>query len=118
MSTMGASGRLEPYTGGTRMNVERDAFRTTLRQARLCLELDCNTIFDSARNRECPTCGSAEAYPLESWLNRHRLHALDHRPATGFPRTAATVRGRARMGALRSRHGHPTQSRTARPHLP
>jgi hypothetical protein len=91
MSTMGASGRLEPYTGGTRMNVERDAFRTTLREARLCLELDCNTIFDSARNRECPTCGSAEAYPLESWLNRHRLHALDQRPATGFPRTAATV---------------------------
>jgi hypothetical protein len=73
------------------MNVERDAFRTTLRRARLCLELDCNTIFDSARNRECPTCGSAEAYPLESWLNRHRLHALDHRPATGFPRTAVTV---------------------------
>jgi len=70
------------------MNVERDAFRTTLRDARLCLELDCNTIFDSARNRECPTCGSVEAYPLETWLN---LHALDHRPATGFPRTTATV---------------------------
>ena len=73
------------------MSVERDAFRTTLRVARLCLELDCNTIFDSARNRECPTCGSAEAYPLETWLNRHRLHALDHRPVTRFPRTTATV---------------------------
>jgi len=73
------------------MSVERAAFRTTLREARLCLELDCNTIFDSARNRECPTCGSVEAYPLETWLNRHRLHALDHRPATGFPRTTATV---------------------------
>ena len=70
------------------MNVERDAFRTTLRDARLCLELDCNTIFDSARNRECPTCGSVEAYPLETWLN---LHALDHRPATGFARTRETV---------------------------
>ena len=33
------------------MSVERDAFRTTLRVARLCLELDCNTIFDSARHR-------------------------------------------------------------------
>jgi len=72
------------------MSVERDAFRTTLRVARLCLELDCNTIFDS-RNRECPTCGSAEAYPLETWLNRHRLHALDHRPVTRFPRTTETM---------------------------
>jgi hypothetical protein len=69
------------------MNVERDAFRTTLRVARLCLELDCNTIFESTQNRDCPTCGSAEAYPLETWLNRHRLHPLDHRAATGFPRT-------------------------------
>ena len=34
------------------MNAERDAFRTTLRVARLCLELDCNTIFDSARKSE------------------------------------------------------------------
>lgn len=73
------------------MNVERDAFRTTLRVARLCLELDCNTIFDSARNRECPTCGGAETYPLETWLNRHRLHALDYRPATGLPRTTETM---------------------------
>ena len=31
------------------MNVERDAFRTTLRVARLCLELDCNTIFQGLR---------------------------------------------------------------------
>ncbi len=73
------------------MSVERDAFRTTLRVARLCLELDCNTIFDSARHRECPTCGSAEAYPLETWLNRYRLHALAHRPVTGFARTRETV---------------------------
>jgi hypothetical protein len=73
------------------MSVERDAFRTTLRVARLCLELDCNTIFDSARYRECPTCGSAEAYPLETWLNRYRLHALPHRPVTGFARTTETV---------------------------
>jgi len=73
------------------MSVEREAFRTTLRVARLCLELDCNTIFDSTRNRECPTCGSAEAYPLETWLNRHRLHALAHRPVTGFSRTRETV---------------------------
>ena len=73
------------------VEVERDAFRTTLREARLCLELDCNTIFDSARNRECPTCGSAETYPLETWLNRHRLHALDYRSATGLSRTTETM---------------------------
>src|SRR5216684_5530904 len=68
--------RWNPYAGGTRMSVQRDAFRTTLRVASLCLELDCNTIFDSARYRECPTCGSAETYPLETWLNRYRLQAL------------------------------------------
>ncbi len=73
------------------MSVERDTFRTTLRVARLCLELECNTIFDSARYRECPTCGSAEAYPLETWLNRYRLHALADRPVTGFARTTETV---------------------------
>ena len=73
------------------MNGERDAFRTTLRVARLCLELDCNTIFDSARNRECPTCGSAETYPLETWLNRYRLHALAHRTVTGLARTTDTA---------------------------
>jgi len=73
------------------VSVERDAFRTTLRVVSLCLELDCNTIFDSARYRECPTCGSAETYPLETWLNRYRLQALAHRPVTGFARTTETV---------------------------
>lgn len=89
------------------MSVERDAFRTTLRVARLCLELDCNTIFDSARYRECPTCGSAEAYPLETWLNRYRLHALAHRPVTGFARTMYRVvaRGTGRRGCAESRGG-------------
>jgi hypothetical protein len=29
-------------------------------------------VFDSARFRHCPTCGSVEFYPLESWLNRER----------------------------------------------
>jgi hypothetical protein len=54
------------------MNVEREPFRTDLRSASLCIELDCNTIFDSTRHRDCPTCGSAECYPLETWLNRWR----------------------------------------------
>ena len=54
------------------MNIERESFRTDLRSARLCVELDCNTIFDATRHRDCPTCGSAECYPLETWLNRWR----------------------------------------------
>lgn len=54
------------------MTPEMDTFRIDLRYAKLCMELDCNTIFDSARHRHCPTCGSVESYPLESWLNRDR----------------------------------------------
>ena len=54
------------------MNVERDKFRMDLRSAKLCMELDCNTVFDATRYRDCPTCGSVEFYPLETWLNRER----------------------------------------------
>jgi len=54
------------------MNFERDSFRIDLRSAKLCMELDCNTIFDATRYRDCPTCGSVEFYPLETWLNRDR----------------------------------------------
>jgi len=55
------------------MSPEQDDLpRIDLRFAKLCMELDCNTVFDSARFRHCPTCGSIEFYPLESWLNRER----------------------------------------------
>lgn len=54
------------------MSLQRDLPRIDLRFAKLCMELDCNTVFDSARFRHCPTCGSVEFYPLESWLNRER----------------------------------------------
>ena len=54
------------------MNFQRDLPRIDLRFAKLCMELDCNTVFDSAMFRNCPTCGSIEFYPLESWLNRER----------------------------------------------
>ena len=57
------------------MNIEREPFRTDLRSASLCIELDCNTIFDATRHRDCPTCGSTECYPLEPWLNRRRALA-------------------------------------------
>ena len=55
------------------MTVQMDLSRMELRAAKLCIELDCNTIFDAADLRHCPTCGSFEFYPLESWLNRDRL---------------------------------------------
>jgi hypothetical protein len=54
------------------MNLQRELPRMGLRFAKLCMELDCNTVFDSATFRHCPTCGSVEFYPLESWLNRER----------------------------------------------
>src|SRR5258705_12233497 len=54
------------------MSFQRDLPRIDLRFAKLCMELDCSTVFDSARFRHCPTCGSVEFYPLESWLNRER----------------------------------------------
>ncbi|HKW94923.1 MAG TPA: hypothetical protein VJX92_23765 [Methylomirabilota bacterium] len=54
------------------MRLERDPFRIDLRSAKLCMELDCNTVFDASMYRHCPTCGSVEFYPLESWLNRDR----------------------------------------------
>jgi hypothetical protein len=55
------------------MKLEKDTFRIELRYAKLCMELDCNTIFDAGVYRHCPTCGSSESYPLESWLNRSRV---------------------------------------------
>ena len=54
------------------MKLEKDPFRMDLRYAKLCMELDCNTVFDASMYRHCPTCSSVEFYPLESWLNRER----------------------------------------------
>ena len=54
------------------MKLEQDTFRIELRSAKLCVELDCNTVFDARMYRHCPTCASVESYPLESWLNRDR----------------------------------------------
>ena len=56
-----------------------------LRWARLCMELDCNTVFDGIRHESCPACGSAEVYPLEAWLNRDRDQ---------WPRAVSRVRDR------------------------
>lgn len=55
------------------MKLGKDTFRIDLRSAKLCVELDCNTIFDASMYRHCPTCGDVESYPLETWLNRERV---------------------------------------------
>jgi hypothetical protein len=36
----------------------------------LCLELDCNAVYDGASAEPCPLCGSVVSYPLAAWLNR------------------------------------------------
>lgn len=87
------------------MKLEKDPFRMDLRYAKLCMELDCNTVFDASMYRHCPTCSSVEFYPLESWLNRDRSQrapvavpsalgdAADGSPST--PRTLWLARLRA-----------------------
>ena len=56
-----------------------------LRSAALCIELDCNTVFDGTTYRHCPRCGNAECYPVALWLDRAG-HAPDagHREARGL----------------------------------
>lgn len=70
------------------MTPAKDTFRIELRNAKLCMELDCNTIFDAVMHRHCPSCSSAEFYPLESWLNRDR----GRRREPAFRETRTTVR--------------------------
>ncbi len=35
-----------------------------LGSAALCLELNCNTVFDQVESAQCPSCGSAASHPL------------------------------------------------------
>ncbi len=76
------------------MKLEKDTFRIELRYAKLCMELDCNTIFDAGMYRHCPTCGSSESYPLESWLNRSRVQKSEpalHEELAGTLAVVASV---------------------------
>ena len=52
--------------------MHEDAPGIKLASATLCLELDCNTVFDRSAVGTCPTCGSTASYPLAAWLNRGR----------------------------------------------
>ncbi|PYN38209.1 MAG: hypothetical protein DME01_01440 [Candidatus Rokuibacteriota bacterium] len=47
---------------------QRPAFG--LASAALCLELDCNTVFDGSAGAPCPRCGSVMSHPLAAWLDR------------------------------------------------
>ncbi|HEY7539047.1 MAG TPA: hypothetical protein VIF11_02855 [Methylomirabilota bacterium] len=47
---------------------DRPAFG--LVSAVLCLELDCNAVFDGSADAPCPRCGSVMSYPLAAWLDR------------------------------------------------
>jgi Zn-finger nucleic acid-binding protein len=49
--------------------------------AALCLELDCNTVFDRSIVDRCPRCGGAESYPLAVWLDRGHDDRRHPRPA-------------------------------------
>jgi len=68
------------------------------------MELDCNTIFDSAMYRHCPTCASVEFYPLETWLNRHR--APKAASADTVPRVKFTPRA-LWLARLREKRAEP-----------
>jgi len=95
------------------MKIEKDPFRMDLRCAKLCMELDCNTVFDASMYRHCPACSSGEFYPLENWLNRDRSKktpvavpvvlgdATDGLPST--PRALWLTRLRAARAASESR---------------
>ncbi len=99
------------------MTPEVDTSRIDLRYASLCMELDCNTIFDSVRYRHCPTCGSVESYPLESWLNRERSASrLREEWIEAIPSLARPVwvERRATRGAEAAVVAAPVRERAAR----
>jgi hypothetical protein len=60
---------------------DRPAFG--LVSAVLCLELDCNTVFDGSAGAPCPRCGSVMSYPLAAWIDRGARTRV--RPGTARP---------------------------------
>ena len=78
------------------MKLDQDTFRMELRAATLCMELDCNTIFDARMYQHCPTCGRVESYPLETWLNRER----SRRPMRAACRADATPKTVSRSRSM------------------
>ena len=46
------------------------SFKIQLESALLCLDLECNAVFDGSLVRHCPACGGEDTYPLSVWLDR------------------------------------------------
>ena len=68
----------EPETGIDRR--EELLAGVELSSAVLCLELDCNMVFDRSARERCPRCGGAESYPLAAWLDREGAEFLRRYP--------------------------------------
>ena len=68
---------------------QRPAFNVELGSAALCLELDCNTVFDGSMGAPCPRCGSVMSHPLAAWLDRGVRASA--RPVSASPVRALTV---------------------------
>ena len=71
----------------TRDTMDRPAFK--LVSAVLCLELDCNAVYDGSAGEPCPLCGSEVSYPLAAWLNR-RARASARASSSGPVRALVT----------------------------
>ena len=63
-------------------------FGIRLARASLCLDLDCNTVFDSSISARCPGCGSAGFFPLAGWLNVNTTRQEPAPPRLIVPRAA------------------------------
>ena len=63
-------------------------FGILLARASLCLDLDCNTVFDSSISARCPGCGSGEFFPLAGWLNVNTTRQEPATPRLIVPRAA------------------------------
>jgi len=100
------------------MTLAKDTFRIELRYAKLCMELDCNTIFDAGMHRHCPTCGGAEFYPLEAWLNRTRVQKPDPAPREERSGALAVIASASRPLWLERRPGARLESESQADALP
>jgi hypothetical protein len=63
-----------------------------LARTMICGDVECNTVYDAAASRVCPTCQSAHIYPIQQFF----------RLRDGREHTRATVAELVRLRALKS----------------
>lgn len=63
-------------------------FGIQLARASLCLDLDCNTVFDSSMSARCPGCGGGAFHPLAHWLSVNAIRPERATPRRIVPRAA------------------------------